>query len=309
MKVAAVHFQAVFAKIEENEKRAEEYIKEAKDNGAKMIVFPEFFTTGFVTSNELVLEIAKGIDTSGKMKEWAIEYEMYICGSFLYYDGTKVVNKYCIACPNGETFFHAKDVPTVLEGMYYEAGDQEFIAHSTENEIGMCMCWEMMRSDTIRKMQEKVNYVVAGSCWWELFDEDLPEQMRQLKDFSAKEAKIAPVRLAKLLHVPVIHASHSAIYEGANPLNPSKPVARKILGATQIVDENGSVLACLDDTKEPGIIYANISTKVQSKIEKPIEGYWISLPEEFTLYWNQVNAKCHEYYEKVTLPLCKKMHS
>ena len=89
---------------------------------------------------------------------------MYIGGSYLYFDGEKVWNLYCLTCPDGKAFYHGKDVPTVLEELYYEAGDENKIACPAVGNVGICMCWEMMRYYTVRCMQGKVNFVMAGSC-------------------------------------------------------------------------------------------------------------------------------------------------
>lgn len=60
--------------------------------------------------------------------------------------------------------------------------------------------------------------------------------MTWMKEMSEKEALNSLERLAKLLHVPVIHVSHKAVYAGENIKNPSEKVERRILGGTQIID-------------------------------------------------------------------------
>ena len=105
-----------------------------------------------------------------------------------------------------------------------------------------------------------------------------------MREFSEKEALNSPIRLARLLHVPVIHASHNGAYEGQSIANANQTIVRRIMGATQIIDEYGHVLARRDWTQEPGIIYAD--TNVEQKSESYVlpDEYWISLPKEFIPY-------------------------
>lgn len=69
MKAVAVHFDAAFADINENYMKVEAYIQEAKGNHVKFLAPPEFFTTGFISSQKLIPCIARQEDSSSKMIE------------------------------------------------------------------------------------------------------------------------------------------------------------------------------------------------------------------------------------------------
>lgn len=53
MKIAVVHMDAVLGEIDRNLNYARDRIVEAKENGAELILFPEFFTTGYAFSEKL----------------------------------------------------------------------------------------------------------------------------------------------------------------------------------------------------------------------------------------------------------------
>ena len=54
MKIAVVNMPTVFANHNANMTTAVNYIKQASVEGAKLIVFPEFFNTGFAVSPMLL---------------------------------------------------------------------------------------------------------------------------------------------------------------------------------------------------------------------------------------------------------------
>ena len=56
--------------------------------------------------------------------------------------------------------------------------------------------------------------------------------------------------------------------------------------------------------EEPGLIYEYIEVDQVSEIKPLPERYRISLPDEFTPVWNQINDACHKYYKEVKMPYC-----
>lgn len=99
----------------------------------------------------------------------------------------------------------------------------------------------------------KVDLVLAGSCWWG-FCEDDPKELQILSKEHQDMAVNAPIKLAKMLHVPVIHSSHAATFTGLNFPTGDKPQTRTVMGATQIIDECGNVICRLLYNEASGII-------------------------------------------------------
>ena len=54
MKIAMAQFDAELFKVQNNQKKAEKYINRAIEEGAEIILFQEFFTTGFAFEQEIV---------------------------------------------------------------------------------------------------------------------------------------------------------------------------------------------------------------------------------------------------------------
>ena len=83
MKIAVVHQKTKFADTKENLKNAEKLVKEAAENDADIINFPEFFTTGFAFSKELLEDVAQSENPLIAMKKMAWNYNIVVGGSYL----------------------------------------------------------------------------------------------------------------------------------------------------------------------------------------------------------------------------------
>ena len=75
----------------------------------------------------------------------------------------------------------------------------------------------------------------------------------------------APIKLAKMLHVPVIHSSHTATFTGLNFPAGNKPQTRTVMGATQIIDEGGNVICRLLYNEAAGIITSDVQYNTLQK--------------------------------------------
>ena len=96
MNVAAVHMKAVLGDVKYNLQYAKNKIIEAKSNGAEMIIFPEFFTTGFTFSEKIITAIATMENPFEVMKAWAKDFDIIIGGSSLFFNGKDVHNTFAL---------------------------------------------------------------------------------------------------------------------------------------------------------------------------------------------------------------------
>lgn len=108
------------------------------------------------------------------MREWAVKYQIAIGGSYLEFDTEKqeIYNTYSLILPTGEVYKHRKDIPTAAEGFGYTYGDEISYFDTPIGRVGIAMCWEMLRYNTIRRMIGKVDFILVASCWWNFCKED-----------------------------------------------------------------------------------------------------------------------------------------
>lgn len=157
-------------------------------------------------------------------------------------------------------------------------------------------------------MTSKVDFVLSGSCWWDL-PIDAPLEREPLRQYNQTLARDTPVTFAKLLGVPVIHANHCGKIAAFNFPNADKIQTRQLVGATQIVDGNGHVLERKDFSEGAGFVISDIprETAYRNRVNISNSKYWIpDLPDSYIHAWETVNPKAKKHYESVTLPYYRK---
>lgn len=303
---------AEFANVEANLKIAKRLAEQAFSEGADWVVLPEFFTSamGF---HEKMLDVGRPID--GKpmqlLKDLASKHNGVIGGSFIALRGDDSYNTFVLAFPDGTNYFHDKDQPTMWENCYYLGGKDDGVLETeignVKNNIGVALCWEFVRTRTVKRMLNRVDLVVGGSCWW-----TVPEELPQGFSLKTHEHNVeimseTPARFARMLGVPVVHSAHAGTFEGEMP-NTNFKYKSYYLGDAQIVDGSGKILARLKREEGEGIIIADIDlTKKWTPSESIPNRFWIpDLPQELILSWEFLNKHGENYYRTKTKPYLKK---
>lgn len=311
MKIAAVHMDTILADVNANMENTKKRIQEAVKDGAELVLFPEFFTTGFAFTPKLLDAVLKYENPQIKLSKWAKEFNVIIGGSYLVFNGEDTLNTFSLTFPNGQVFTHSKDIPTIFEHSSYTYGDENNVLETPIGNIGVALCWEQIRYDTVRRMIGRVDLVLAGSCWWG-FCEDDPKELQSLSKEHQDMAVNAPIELAKILQVPVIHSSHFATFTGLNFLKGEKKQTRTIMGATQIINETGDVIARRLYNEEAGLISSDVKYNTLPKQAGTIKTneYWIpKMPPEYLKFWEIINPMCEKYYKSVSRPYYQKNNS
>jgi predicted amidohydrolase len=307
VKVAAVALNAVLADVTTNLLESESYIRQAAKAGAKLIVLPEFFTSA-VSFFEKMLDVA--IDdrqVRGWLRQLAAECGVIIGGSYIAFDGENAFNQFDLVFPDGEIFVHKKDIPTQFENCYYTNGDENNILVTPIGTIGVALCWEMIRYDTLRRIAGKVDLILSGSCWWDL-PIDAPPERESLRQYNQSLAQEAPVTLAKLSGVPVVHANHCGKIQAYRFPEADKIQTRQFVGAAQIADGSGQVLASRRFSEGGGFVLSDLSWAAdRRKAAHAIPSrYWIpDLPDSYIHAWETANPIGKHYYETAALPYYK----
>lgn len=101
LKIAAVHMKCILGNVKENMDIALKFIKDAKENGAELILFPEFFTTGFAFSHEILKAVKNNDNPQKLLSKWSKEYNIIIGGSYLNYNGINTLNTFSLTHVGG----------------------------------------------------------------------------------------------------------------------------------------------------------------------------------------------------------------
>lgn len=305
LRVAAVQMSARLGAVEANCRAAERLVREAFRGGAEWVVLPEFFTSGMAFHPSL-LDAARPADgdPTRLLRRLAREHAGVVGGSFIALVGDHAVNRFVLAFPDGATFCHDKDLPTMWENCYYRGGDDDGVLDTPRGRVGAALCWELIRSRTASRLLGRVELVVGGCCWWDLPDVLVGPEMDALRARNLEILTATPGTLARMLGVPVVYASHAGEFEGLMPGAPDQPYRSRWLGETQIVDGRGEILARRDRRQGEGPVFAKVTPGRVEGAQIPIpDRFWIpDLPELLLQSWKDQNQLGRDYYERVTRP-------
>ena len=308
MKVAALQLNAEFANVATNLQQAEKAISAAARQGAQVVVLPEFFTSAIGFAPQMLTVAAQNAPVTEWMSAMAARYQCMVSGSYLVFDGLDAYNLFTLALPGGEMFHHKKDLPTQFENCYYTKGDTIHILPTPIGPVGVALCWEMIRYDTVKRLKDKVQFVLAGSCWWGL-PIDAPAERQPLRQYNQSLALNTPVTFAKLLGVPVIHANHCGKVTALRFPAGDAQQTRQLVGAAQIVNGDGTVLARRGFEQGSGMVTAEIlpaAVQLSHSLEQLPDRYWIpDLPPSYLHAWQTLNAQGQAYYKTTAQPYYK----
>lgn len=309
MKVAAIQMNAEFTNVKANLEIAKRLASEAFQEGAELVIIPEFFTSamGFHPKMLDVVRPLKG-EPWQLLNQLAKKYNGVIGGSFIALREQKSYNTFVLAFPDGTNYYHDKDQPTMWENCYYLGGTDDGIFETELGNIGVALCWEFVRTRTAQRLLDHVDIVVGGSCWWTLPERDIPGYSSELRETVLEMMEETPGKFARMLGIPVVHAAHAGDFEGETPLMPDIPYKSYYLGETQIVDGSGKILARLSREDGEGVILANIDLKKKWKPSEPIpDRFWIpDMPQGLKQAWNIFNKHGEKYYLETTKPYLDK---
>ena len=304
MRIAAVQEEVVFTDVEANLAHTEELVRQAAADHAELVLLPEFFPSAIGFSEDMLSVALQGANVHKTLIAWSERFQIIIGGSYIVLQNGDAFNQFELVFPDGKIYRHRKDIPTQFEGCYYTNGDTVNILDTPIGKIGVALCWEMLRYDTLRRMTGKVDFVLTGSCWWDL-PENAPKDRETLRKYNQELAISTPVTFAKLIGVPVIHAGHCGKVTAGRFPDADFLQTRQLVGAAQIINADGTVLTRRSFDRGEGIVTCDLDRKRTGapEIRQYPKRYWIpDLPESYLTAWNTMNPKAKEYYETVAKP-------
>lgn len=304
LRVAAVQLCAVVGSVERNLARAEALARQALAQGARWVILPEFFPSA-VAFHPHMLDAWQPHDGAPfqLMARLAREHGAVVGGSFIAECDGDTRNRFLLVFPDGSHWHHDKDIPTMWENCYYQGGGDDGVLDTPRGRVGVAMCWEMIRSQTARRLAGRIDLLVGGSCWWDL---RLPIRPQDQAEHAANRALLreAPAQLARRLRVPVVHASHAGVFEGLTPGREDVPYHSRYLGETQIVDGEGRVLGRMSYEEGDGVVVADIVPgRVAGPAEALPEGFWSAPMSPGALKaWELLAEHGRQYYASTFRP-------
>jgi predicted amidohydrolase len=279
MRVAAIQLETRLADVAANLEACERLADDAAGAGAEWIALPEFFTTG-VAFDERLADAALAPDGAAfeLMRSLATRHGATVGGSFLARDDDgHVRNAYLLIGPGGELLGrHDKDLPTMWENAFYVDGEpgDDGVIETGELCAGAAVCWELMRSQTARRLRGRVDLVTGGSCWWSIPELPPRAMTRRLEVPNARTASIVAERFARMVGAPVVHAAHSGRFESAMPWMPLR-YRGYFEGGALVCDASGRVLDRRDRRDGAGFAIADVEPRRVPPLDPVPDSYWL----------------------------------
>jgi len=304
IRVAAIQMNCKVGELDTNLANAEKFIRQAFELNAELVILPEFFTApavGFPFNLKIVEAVCP---LNGKpmqlLKRLSQEYNGVVGGSFLAFHGEDIYNSFVLVFPDGTYFVHNKDFPTFSENCYYTGGTDDGVFETPIGNIGVALCWEYIRTGTVKRLLDRVDIVIGGSCWPALANPKVEPESASLSML-----KKTPTQFARLVGVPVIHSNHVGEVRYYSGEDPAKYDVQFYGGETQIVDGYGKIIKRLSYQDGEAIIFSDlILGKVDASTDPIPDRFWIPvLNEESKKHFKEsLTGSYRKYYEETALP-------
>lgn len=155
LRIAVVNIQPVWGDKKANTDKIVSYAKEAADNGAQLILFPEMSLTGYALDKDANIKRTDRMQvrlaeeengpTAQKIAAIAKEKKVYIVYGFPEKKGPKATDVYNAALaagPKGIIGSYQKIHPVLSEGAWCKTGTDPFIFKSPWGPIGISICYD-----------------------------------------------------------------------------------------------------------------------------------------------------------------------
>ena len=279
MRAAAIQLETRLADVDANLEAAERLADRAGSAGADCIVLPEFFTTGIGYVPELAdAALAPDGEATGLLRSLARRHGALVGGSFLCRDADgEVRNAFFLASADGEIVGrHDKDLPTMWENAFYVGGSDDGVIETPDGPIvGAAVCWELMRTQTVRRLQGRIDLALTGSGWWSMSENWPPRSVfNRLEATNHRRAVDAAATFALYVGAPVVHAAHAGELTCAMPWLPLS-YRGHFEGGTLITDERGRILDALDRSDGEGFAIAHVEPGRREPLRQPPGRFWL----------------------------------
>jgi predicted amidohydrolase len=290
VRVAVVQPELRVGAVEENLIRLEDLVRDAvRVHRPELVILPESASSPTVHDPRLA-RAARPVDGAPLqlLRHLARELGVVIGGGFLSHRGHDARNTYALAEPDGGVHLSNHDGSTFW-GRHHSRGastpGRTTVAALDGAPVGVACGWEWARTDTARRLRHRIQLMVGGTCWPSYplnWSGPLEGWMHREHSRQAQQARELPGQQARLLGVPVALAAHVGPTSFATPLARRLPWETELLGESQIVDRDGTVLTRLTRADGEAHTAATITLEPPAPLDPLGELAWIPNPSVTT---------------------------
>jgi len=248
--LAAVQMISKPLKVKENLHKASRLIEKAVEKGAKIVVLPELFNTGYFF-NKALYDVAEEIGgpTTRWMENICAEKGIYLAGAIYERDGDEFYDTMLTVGPNELLGTYRKRNPATTENVFFKPGTGSPVYETQYGKAGVMICWDMRFPEIAHYYNGKIDYLLVSSAW--------PDFRNTLINWVGKWSSHLPTALAGILVTPVAYANMAGpvtgIYQTAGYVT---ELDTTFAGNTTVINYTGETLSLV--RKGEGVAYGSI---------------------------------------------------
>lgn len=281
LKVATVQMTSYNNDFRGNCTRAEEYIKEAAQKSAQLILLPELALAGYVFEDSL-WDMAESL--KGRTYQWlrglCARHKVYIGTCILEAFGEHFYDTFILAGPNPEELWHHRKMePASYESFFFAGGGKNTNVFKTPlGRIGVAVCFDTSKNLALSGLKQgRPDIVLIPYSCPELPWFCLPHDRQAWVDIFTD----TPKYIARRLNVPVVVANKTGSFDSPLPWLPGMSIQVDFLAGSSITERSGKNTARL--RRGPGVLVEEIEIGPAEVPNIPLpDGRWF-LPYSWTL--------------------------
>ena len=168
MRIALAQTEPLWEAKLENFRRAERFLKEAKEQRAEFILFPEMSMTGFSMHPEKIGERAEEPETLRYFAKKAVEYGLYIGMGYVEYREPKSYNRYAIISSKGEILTDYRKIHPFTfgtESVHYAGGDTLNFCKVGDWTVSPFICYDLRFPEVFQLASPQAELIVVPANW------------------------------------------------------------------------------------------------------------------------------------------------
>jgi len=243
--------------IDGNLKHATSLVNRTAQEGAKLIVLPEFMPTVYI----LTTEIWDGAEPKeGPTVKWLRENStrlvVWLGTSFLEAEGEDFFNTFVLATPSGEEAGRVrKQTPAAYEAYFFRGGTGPHVINTELGKLGVGICYENYPSYIPQMMHQQSADLLLMPLSAPTPMQSFFFRHRQIEYYN-NVIREGARRMARLIGVPVVMGNKCGRWQRPMPGIPFWKQDSRFPGLSTIVDSDGTVIAQLGD--EEAIIVGDV---------------------------------------------------
>lgn len=164
LRISLVQYDIVWENKEANLHYVEDVVTSLAGK-TDIVVLPEMFTTGFTMNSHKLSESNDG-DTITLLKQWATEFNIAICGSFIAKEKGHFFNRGFFISSESEYFYDKRHLFRMgKEPEYFSPGDKRLIFEHKGFNICLLICYDLRFPVWARNINNEYDLIIYTANW------------------------------------------------------------------------------------------------------------------------------------------------